>query len=66
MSHEHDSSYKYLFSAPEFVRDLIMGFVPDEWLHSLDYTTLKKVDGNYITEDFRGRADDIVWRIKVG
>ncbi len=66
MSHEHDSSYKYLFSAPEMVRDLIMGFVPDEWLHSLDYTTLERVDGSYITEDFRGRADDIVWRLKVG
>ncbi|MBW8028212.1 MAG: transposase, partial [Ferrovum sp.] len=66
MSLDHDSSYKYLFSAPEMVRDLIMGFVPDEWLHSLDYTTLERVDGSYITEDFKSRADDIVWRIKVG
>ena len=66
MSHEHDSSYKYLFSAPELVRDLILGFVPDEWLHSLDYSTLERVDGSYITEDFRNRADDIVWRVKVG
>ena len=66
MSIDHDSSYKYLFSVPEMVRDLIMGFVPDEWLRRLDYATLERVDGSYITEDFRGRADDIVWRIKVG
>ena len=66
MSLDHDSSYKYLFSAPEMVRDLIMGFVPDEWLHSLDYTTLEREHGSYITEDFKSRADDIVWRIKVG
>ena len=66
MSHEHDSGYRYLFSAPEMVRDLILGFVPDEWLHSLDYSTLERVDGSYITEDFRNRADDIVWRVKVG
>ena len=66
MSHEHDSGYRYLFSAPEMVRDLILGFVPDEWLHSLDYSTLERVDGSYITEDFRERADDIVWRVKVG
>ena len=66
MSHEHDSGYRYLFSAPELVRDLIFGFVPDEWLHSLDYGTLERVDGSYITEDFRSRADDIVWRVKVG
>ena len=64
MSHDHDSSYKFLFSTPELVRDLILGFVPDAWLHSLDYTTLEKVPGSYITEDFRSRADDIVWRVK--
>ena len=66
MSIDHDSSYKYLFSVPEMVRDLIMGFVPDEWLRRLDYATLERVDGSYITEDFKSRADDIVWRIKVG
>ena len=51
-------SYKFLFSTPELVRDLIIGFVPDDWLHSLDYSTLEKVSGSYITEDFRNRADD--------
>ena len=66
MAHDHDSSYKFLFSTPELVRDLIIGFVPDEWLHSLDYTTLEKVPGSYISEDFRSRSDDVVWRVKVG
>ena len=41
MATDHDSSYKFLFSTPELVRDLIIGFVPDEWLHSLDYSTWK-------------------------
>ena len=66
MENKHDSGYKTLFSAPELVRDLIMGFVQDEWLHSLDYSTLEIVPGSYITEDFRSRASDIVWRLKVG
>jgi predicted transposase YdaD len=66
MSKVHDSSYKFLFSNPEFVRDLIIGFIPDDWLHSLDYETLEKVPGSYITEDFKQREDDIVWRVKVG
>ena len=51
MAHDHDSSYKFLFSTPELVRDLIIGFVPDEWLHSLDYMTLEKVPGSYISVD---------------
>ncbi|MFZ4790503.1 MAG: Rpn family recombination-promoting nuclease/putative transposase [Candidatus Competibacteraceae bacterium] len=66
MTHEDDASYKTLFAAPEVVRDLILGFIPDEWLHSLDYATLERVSGSYITDDLRDRADDIVWRVQVG
>ncbi|WP_323011868.1 Rpn family recombination-promoting nuclease/putative transposase [Castellaniella sp.] len=60
----HDASYKLLFSSPEMVRDLIVGFIPDEWLHQLDYTTLERVSGSYITDDLRERADDIIWRVR--
>lgn len=66
MATPHDTGYKALFSHPEMVRDLILGFVPDEWLHSLDYSTLEKVPGSYVTDDLRSRADDVVWRVKVG
>ena len=66
MANTHDTGYKLLFSTPELVRDLILGFVPDEWLHRLDYSTLERVPGSYVTEDFSNRADDIVWRVKVG
>ena len=66
MSNDHDSSYKFLFARPEMVRDLIMGFIPDEWLHSLDYATLERVNASYVTEDFKQREDDIVWKVKVG
>ena len=66
MSKIHDSSYKFLFSNPELVRDLIMGFIPDDWLHSLDYSTLEKVPGSYVSDDFQQREDDIVWKVKVG
>ncbi|AGX86639.1 Rpn family recombination-promoting nuclease/putative transposase [Candidatus Symbiobacter mobilis] len=66
MASEHDSGYKFLFSNREMVRDLILGFVPDTWLRSLDYDTLEKVPGSYISDDFRQRADDVVWRVQVG
>lgn len=42
------------------MRDLILGFVPDEWLQSLDYSTLEAVPGSHVSEDLRHRADDIV------
>ena len=48
------------------MRDLITGFIPDEWLHGLDYATLEKYPNEFISDDFRRRADDIIWRVKVG
>jgi predicted transposase/invertase (TIGR01784 family) len=63
---DHDSSYKYLFSHPAMVRDLITGFIPDEWLHGLDYDTLEQLPSEYISDDFRRRSDDLIWRVKVG
>ena len=66
MSPSDDSSYKFLFSMPEMVRDLVLGFIPDPWLHSLDFATLEKVPGSYVSDSFKQREDDIVWRVKVG
>ena len=59
MPADHDASYKLLFSSPELVRDLVLGFIPDEWLHSLDYGTLEKMPASYVTDDLRHRADDV-------
>ena len=64
MSHQDDASYKLLFSSPEVVRDLVLGFIPDAWLHSLDYDTLEKVPGSYVADDLRQRADDVIWRVR--
>ena len=66
MGQDNDASYKLLFSSPELVRDLVLGFIPDSWLHSLDYRTLEKMPGSYVTDDLRHRADDVVWRVQVG
>lgn len=60
----HDLGYKYLFSKPELVRDLVMGFVDDDWLKSLDYSTLERVGGSYVSDDLRSRCNDIVWRVR--
>ena len=35
-------------------------------MHGLDYATLERVSGSYVTDDLRDRADDIVWRVQVG
>lgn len=62
----HDHSYKLLFSHPEMVKDLLTGFVKEAWVEQIDFSTLEKVSGSYITDELRDREDDIIWRVRWG
>ncbi len=59
----HDSGYKLLFH-PAMVVDLLTGFVAEDWVQELDFTTLEKQSGSYVSDDLRPRADDVVWRVR--
>ncbi len=61
---DHDHGYKLLFSHPEMVADLLRGFVREEWVQDLDFSTLEKVAGSFVTPDLRGRESDVVWRVR--
>lgn len=63
---EQDHAYKLLFSHAEMVRDLLEGFVKEEWLSELDYGSLEKVGSSYVSDDLRERSDDVVWRVRWG
>ncbi len=63
---DHDQGYKQLFSHPELVRDLLLGFVREEWVQELDLDTLERVNGSYISDDLRERENDIIWRVRMG
>ncbi len=60
----HDTGYKLLFTHPRVVEDLLRGFVGEDWVEGLDYTTLEKVSGSYISDDLRDREDDLIWRVR--
>ncbi|MEO5333184.1 MAG: Rpn family recombination-promoting nuclease/putative transposase, partial [Magnetococcus sp. YQC-5] len=61
---EHDLGYAKLFSHARMVRDLLVGFVREDWVNGLDFSTLEKVNQVYVTDDFRKRLDDLVWKIR--
>jgi hypothetical protein len=65
MTRPHDTGYKLLFSHPEMVRDLLLGYVPGEWVHEADFDTLEHVNGSYVSDNERQRHDDMVWRLKL-
>ena len=60
----HDGSYKHIFSHPQIICDLLTGFVREPWVEQLDLATLELTNGSYVSEDLRGRADDVVWRVR--
>lgn len=64
LAQPHDSGYKLLFSHPAMVTDLLRGFVAGDWVEELDFTTLEKQSGSYVSDDLRPRADDVVWRVR--
>jgi predicted transposase/invertase (TIGR01784 family) len=48
------------------VQQLLEGFAPPELVKLLDFTTLKLVNGSYITPNMNQREDDIVWSVSMG
>lgn len=60
----HDSSNKLLFSHRAMGEDLLTGFVHEDWVAELDFTTLEKVSGSYVSDDLRPGADNVVWRVR--
>ncbi len=52
---------KRLFAEPQFVADLLRGFVPSEILGDLDFGTLRPVPAEFINRDGDKRIGDALW-----
>ncbi|MBP3730224.1 MAG: Rpn family recombination-promoting nuclease/putative transposase [Mailhella sp.] len=60
----HDAAYKDFFKHPEMVESLLTGFVHEDFVAELDFSTLEHCPASYITDDLRERMDDCVWKVK--
>jgi hypothetical protein len=61
---DHDGSYRLLFSHPRMIRDLLHGFVREEWVERLDLTSLERCGEVQISDHLARREEDLVWRIR--
>ena len=59
---EHDHGYKLLFAYPRLVEDLLRGYIQEAWVDQLDFSTLERVSGSFISDDLRERHNDLLWR----
>jgi hypothetical protein len=43
---------------------LLAGFIHEPWVKEVEFDTLERVSGTYVSDDFREREDDIIWRVR--
>ena len=58
-----DPIYKRLFAFPEMVADLLRSLLPAADL-DFDASSLQKLPAEYVSDDFRQRRGDTVWRLR--
>jgi len=63
---DSDHPYKRLFSHPNMMVDLIQGYLDPELVEVCDISSLKRCNGSYVTDDFREREDDLIWKLRWG
>ena len=61
----HDGSYKSLLAYPRMVRDLLLGFVHQDWVALLDFDSLESVGTGHVSDDLQERDQDLVWRVRL-
>ncbi|MES1245402.1 MAG: Rpn family recombination-promoting nuclease/putative transposase [Acidobacteriota bacterium] len=61
---DHDKGYKLLFSHAAVVADVLRGFVKEDWVREVDFGSLERVDGTFVSRDLRSRDSDMIWRVR--
>ena len=61
----HDEIYKRLFGFPRMVEDLMRGFAAREWAAAIDFSTLRKLPAEYVSDELRKRIGDTVWAVRL-
>lgn len=59
----HDERYRTVFAFPRMVEDLLRGFVAREWAGALDFSTLRKMPAEYVSDERLVRRGDTVWEV---
>jgi hypothetical protein len=61
---EWDKAYKFIFSTPLIVEQLMRKTAPGDWINDIDFSTLKKAPTEFITENLDETRNDVIWCAK--
>ena len=63
MANYHDTRYKKLFRDPVFVKRLLEGFVKEDFVSELDFSSFTLIDKSFVTEEFLNRESDQICKV---
>ena len=61
----YDENYKRLFAFRRMVEDLLRACVPGDMLAAADLSSLRKLSGEYVSDELLTRHGDAVWRLQL-
>ncbi|GAB4221174.1 MAG TPA: Rpn family recombination-promoting nuclease/putative transposase [Spirochaetota bacterium] len=60
----HDKGYKYLFSNPLMVKELLESFVYMDWVKEVDFTQAETIDKTYVNDYYKEYEADIIYKLR--
>ena len=63
--HTHDRGYKYLFSNPLLVKELLESFVGMDWVGRIDFSKAESLNTSFVSDEFKHRESDIIYKLKL-
>jgi len=61
----YDDRYKTVFAFRRMVKDLLRGFVVRTWVGAIDFSTLRKIPAEYVSDTRLSRRGDVVWQVRI-
>ncbi|HRV14495.1 MAG TPA: Rpn family recombination-promoting nuclease/putative transposase [Spirochaetota bacterium] len=59
----HDKAYKYLFSNPLIVKELLESFVAMDWIKQVNFNKAQPIDKSYVNDDYKEYEADIIYKL---
>jgi hypothetical protein len=47
------------------VAELLRGFIHEDWIERLDFSTLERLGNSFVSADLRERHSDLIWRLRL-
>ena len=60
-----DEAYKNLFAQKIIIQNFLEGFVKQGWVQNVDFSTLKSIPTEHISDKLDKRTNDYVWSVKI-